>query len=163
MEWGKLYQEARKIVGAEMQHITYQYWIPHVFGRTAEELLGSYRGYDPNLDASISNVFATAALRFGHTLIQPQLQRLNESFQPIPQGPLKLRDAFFSPWRLVEEGGVDPLMRGMFGTAAKFEIARRKFELRTDGTIIPYCPCSGFRFSCDELSSGAEIMHCQVI
>ncbi|XP_033354813.1 peroxidasin isoform X1 [Bombus vosnesenskii] len=118
----KLYQEARKIVGAEMQHITYQYWMPHVFGRTAEELLGSYRGYDPNLDASISNVFATAALRFGHTLIQPQLQRLNESFQPIPQGPLKLRDAFFSPWRLVEEGGVDPLMRGMFGTAAKLKL-----------------------------------------
>ncbi|XP_068980259.1 peroxidasin isoform X1 [Bombus flavifrons] len=118
----KLYQEARKIVGAEMQHITYQYWIPHVFGRTAEELLGSYRGYDPNLDASISNVFATAALRFGHTLIQPQLLRLNESFQPIPQGPLKLRDAFFSPWRLVEEGGVDPLMRGMFGTAAKLKL-----------------------------------------
>lgn len=118
----KLYQEARKIVGAEMQHITYQYWMPHVFGKTAEELLGSYRGYDPNLDASISNVFATAALRFGHTLIQPQLQRLNESFQPIPQGPLKLRDAFFSPWRLVEEGGVDPLMRGMFGTAAKLKL-----------------------------------------
>ncbi|XP_060832703.1 peroxidasin homolog [Bombus pascuorum] len=118
----KLYQESRKIVGAEMQHITYQYWIPHVFGKTAEELLGSYRGYDPNLDASISNVFATAALRFGHTLIQPQLQRLNESFQPIPQGPLKLRDAFFSPWRLVEEGGVDPLMRGMFSTAAKLKL-----------------------------------------
>lgn len=113
----KLYQEARKIVGAEMQHITYQQWIPHVFDGTAEELLGSYRGYDSNLDASVSNVFATAALRFGHTLIQPRLERFNESFQSIPQGPLKLRDAFFSPWRLVEEGGVDPLMRGMFATA----------------------------------------------
>ncbi|XP_076677332.1 peroxidasin [Andrena cerasifolii] len=118
----KLYQEARKIVGAEMQHVTYQHWIPRVFGGTAEELLGQYRGYDPNLDASISNVFATAALRFGHTLIQPRLQRLNESFQSIPQGPLLLRDAFFSPWRLVEEGGVDPLMRGMFATAAKLKL-----------------------------------------
>ncbi|XP_076385365.1 peroxidasin [Megachile rotundata] len=118
----KLYQEARKIVGAEMQHITYQQWIPHVFDGTAEELLGPYRGYDPNLDASISNVFATAALRFGHTLIQPRLQRLNSSFQSIPQGPLKLRDAFFAPWRLVEEGGVDPLMRGMFATAAKLKL-----------------------------------------
>ncbi|KAG6797659.1 peroxidasin [Apis mellifera caucasica] len=118
----KLYQEARKIVGAEMQHITYQQWIPHVFDGTAEELLGSYRGYDSNLDASVSNVFATAALRFGHTLIQPRLERFNESFQSIPQGPLKLRDAFFSPWRLVEEGGVDPLMRGMFATAAKLKL-----------------------------------------
>ncbi|CAL7935809.1 unnamed protein product [Xylocopa violacea] len=118
----KLYQEARKIVAAEMQHITYQHWIPHVFDGTAEELLGPYRGYNPNIDASISNVFATAALRFGHTLIQPQLERLNESFQPIPQGPLKLRDAFFAPWRLVEEGGTDPLMRGMFATAAKLKL-----------------------------------------
>ncbi|XP_076623399.1 peroxidasin [Colletes latitarsis] len=118
----KLYQEARKIVGAEMQHITYQHWIPRVFDGTAEQLLGSYRDYDSNLDASVSNVFATAALRFGHTLIQPQLERLNEFFQSIPQGPLLLRDAFFAPWRLVEEGGVDPLMRGMFATAAKLKL-----------------------------------------
>ncbi|XP_078041721.1 peroxidasin [Augochlora pura] len=118
----KLYQEARKVVGAEMQHITYSQWMPHVFGGTADELMGSYRGYDPNLDASISNVFATAALRFGHTLIQPRLERLDESFQSIPQGPLLLRDAFFAPWRLVEEGGVDPLMRGMFATAAKLKL-----------------------------------------
>ncbi len=27
--------------------------------------------------------------------------------------------AFFSPWRLVEEGGVDPIMRGLFITPAK--------------------------------------------
>ncbi|XP_076650032.1 peroxidasin [Halictus rubicundus] len=118
----KLYQEARKIVGAEMQHITYQQWMPHVFGGTADELIGSYRGYDPNLDASISNVFATAALRFGHTLIQPRLERLDEDFKSIPQGPLLLRDAFFAPWRLVDEGGVDPLMRGMFATASKLKL-----------------------------------------
>lgn len=117
----KLYQEARRIVGAEMQHITYQHWFPHIFGAGADELLGAYRGYDSNLDASISNVFATAALRFGHSLIQPRLERLNESFQPIPQGALHLRDAFFAPWRLVEEGGVDPLMRGMYATAAKLK------------------------------------------
>ncbi|XP_015429867.1 PREDICTED: peroxidasin [Dufourea novaeangliae] len=118
----KLYQEARKIVGAEMQHITYQYWIPRVFGGTTDELLDSYKGYDPNVDASVANVFATAALRIGHTLIQPRLERLNESFQSIPQGPLLLRDAFFAPWRLVEEGGVDPLLRGMFATPAKLKL-----------------------------------------
>ncbi|XP_076248599.1 peroxidasin [Calliopsis andreniformis] len=124
----KIFQEARKIVGAEMQHITYQHWMPYVFGGTADELLGHYSGYDPNLDASISNVFATAALRFGHTLIQPRLERLNESFQSIPHGPLLLRDAFFSPWRLVEEGGVDPLMRGMFATAAKLKLPEQNLN-----------------------------------
>lgn len=106
----KLYQQARKIVGAEMQHITFEHWIPAVLGVKVEP----YQGYNPNLDATISNVFATAALRFGHTLIQPQLERLDSSYNSIPQGPLKLRDAFFSPWRLVDEGGVDPLIRGKY-------------------------------------------------
>ncbi|XP_076171397.1 peroxidasin [Ptiloglossa arizonensis] len=124
----KLYQEARKIVGAEMQFITYQQWMPHVFDGTVEEILGPYRGYNPNLDASVSNVFATAALRFGHTLIQPRLERLNESFQSIPQGPLLLRDAFFAPWRLVEEGGVDPLIRGMFATPAKLKLPEQNLN-----------------------------------
>ncbi|KAL2716374.1 peroxidasin [Vespula squamosa] len=125
----KLYQESRRIVGAEMQHITFQYWIPLVLGNTTDELLGPYRRYDPDLDASISNVFATAALRFGHSLIQPRLERLNESFQSIPQGALPLRDAFFAPWRLVEEGGVDPLIRGMYATAAKLKLPEQNLNV----------------------------------
>ncbi|KAG5329266.1 PXDN protein, partial [Acromyrmex charruanus] len=126
----KLYQEARRIVGAEMQHITYRHWLPRIFGSAVEDsMLGPYRGYDPNVDASISNVFATAALRFGHSLIQPRLERLNASFQPIPQGPLNLRDAFFAPWRLVEEGGVDPLIRGMYATAAKLKLPEQNLNV----------------------------------
>ncbi|KYN12827.1 PREDICTED: peroxidasin homolog [Trachymyrmex cornetzi] len=127
----KLYQEARRIVGAEMQHITYRHWLPRIFGSAIEDstTLGPYRGYDPNVDASISNVFATAALRFGHSLIQPRLERLNASFQPIPQGPLNLRDAFFAPWRLVEEGGVDPLIRGMYATAAKLKLPEQNLNV----------------------------------
>ncbi|XP_014486409.1 PREDICTED: peroxidasin homolog [Dinoponera quadriceps] len=123
----KLYQEARRVVGAEMQHITYRHWLPRIF--EVDESLPPYRGYNPNLDASISNIFATAALRFGHSLIQPRLERLNASFQPIPQGGLNLRDAFFAPWRLVEEGGVDPLIRGMFATAAKLKLPEQNLNV----------------------------------
>ncbi|KAK0180622.1 hypothetical protein PV327_002985 [Microctonus hyperodae] len=125
----KLYQESRKIVGAEMQHITYQHWLPIIFGESLEQLIGNYEGYDSNIDVSVSNVFATAALRFGHSLIQPRLERLNETFDSIPQGPLSLRDAFFSPWRLVEEGGVDPLLRGMFATAAKLKLPEENLNV----------------------------------
>ena len=84
-----------------MQHITYQHWLPLVVGSKGMEMLGEYKGYDPNVNPSISNVFATAALRFGHTIINPVLHRLNSSFLPIPQGHLSLGKAFFSPWRLV--------------------------------------------------------------
>lgn len=116
-----VYQEARKIVGAEMQHITYKHWLPNILGPRGMEKLGEYKGYDATVNPSISNEFATAALRFGHTLINPILHRLNETFQPIQQGHLELHKAFFAPWRLVHEGGVDPLLRGMFSVPAKLK------------------------------------------
>lgn len=124
----KVYQEARKIVGAEMQIITYEHWLPIVLGPNVHRDLGKYKGYNPNLNPSISNVFATAALRFGHSLINPVLQRFDENFEPIPEGNLTLRHAFFSPWRLVDEGGVDPLMRGMFMTPAKLKTSTQNMN-----------------------------------
>lgn len=124
----KVYQEARKIVGAEMQVITYDHWLPIVLGSNVHRDLGKYKGYNPDLNPSISNVFATAALRFGHTLINPVLQRFDENFDPIIEGNLSLRNAFFAPWRLVDEGGVDPLMRGMFIIPAKLKTSTQNLN-----------------------------------
>ncbi|KAG7313233.1 hypothetical protein JYU34_000332 [Plutella xylostella] len=122
-EWhgNKTYQQARSIVGAQMQFITYEQWLPLVIGPEGYEKLGKYKGYDSNLNPSISNVFSTAALRFGHSMINPVLHRYDENFEPIPQGHLQLRHAFFAPYRLIDEGGVDPLFRGMFTTPAKLK------------------------------------------
>ncbi|XP_065214179.1 peroxidasin [Planococcus citri] len=115
----KLYFEARKILIAELQHITYQHWLEKIIGPEGMKALGKYAGYKPNVDATISNVFATAALRMGHSLINPELARLDENFKVIPQGNLPLGKAFFAPWRLISEGGVDPLIRGFFTASAK--------------------------------------------
>lgn len=124
----KVYQEARKIVGAEMQVITYEHWLTIILGSSVHRDLGEYKGYDSDVNPSISNVFATAALRFGHTLINPVLQRFDENFDPIIEGNLSLRHAFFSPWRLVDEGGVDPLMRGMFMVPAKLKTSTQNLN-----------------------------------
>jgi len=135
----KVYHETRKIVGAEMQHITYTEWLPKILGPRGMALVGTYSGYEPNIDAGIVNAFATAAFRFGHGLINPIIFRLNSSFQPIEQGNIPLHKAFFSPYRLVTEGGVDPILRGLFGRAAKSrddkhqlinsELTERLFEM----------------------------------
>ncbi|XP_078456569.1 peroxidasin homolog [Lampetra planeri] len=125
-----IFHESRKIVGAQMQHITYAHWLPKVLGTDAmRSELRPYAGYDPSVNSAIFNAFATAAFRFGHTLINPVLLRLNESFQPIPEGHLPLHRAFFSPFRLVNEGGIDPLLRGLFATPAKKRVPSEMLNL----------------------------------
>uniref|UniRef100_A0A8C4YU05 Peroxidasin n=1 Tax=Gadus morhua TaxID=8049 RepID=A0A8C4YU05_GADMO len=118
-----IYHEARKIVGAQMQHITYSHWLPKVLGEVGMKQMGQYVGYNPNINAGILNSFATASFRFGHTLINPILYRLDQDFQPIPQGHISLHRAFFSPFRIVNEGGIDPLLRGLFGAAGKMRVS----------------------------------------
>ncbi|XP_063003275.1 peroxidasin homolog [Elgaria multicarinata webbii] len=117
-----VYHEARKILGAQMQHITYSHWLPKILGEAGMKVLGEYKGYEPNINAGILNAFATAAFRFGHTLINPFLYRLNETFQPIQQGHVPLHKAFFSPFRILQEGGIDPLLRGLFGVPGKMRV-----------------------------------------
>ncbi|XP_034530636.1 thyroid peroxidase [Notolabrus celidotus] len=116
-----IYQETRKIVGALHQIITMRDYLPKIIGLTSyEHYIGPYFGYDPNTDPSASNVFATAAFRFGHATICPVVRRLNESFQQHEHFPtLKLHNTFFSPWRIVREGGIEPILRGTLGIPAQ--------------------------------------------
>ncbi|XP_077395637.1 thyroid peroxidase [Festucalex cinctus] len=115
-----IYEETRKIIGAQHQIITMRDYLPKIIGKEFfDNYIGPYGGYDPNVDPSASNVFATAAFRFGHATISPVVRRLNESYQEDERFPsLKLHDTFFSPWRIIKEGGIDPILRGAIGTEA---------------------------------------------
>ncbi|XP_041357097.1 peroxidasin-like isoform X2 [Gigantopelta aegis] len=115
----KIYHTTKKLLGAMIQHISYSHWLPNILGNKGMGIMGPYKGYDPNVNPTIVNEFATAAFRFGHSLVQPIIFRLNETFHPISEGNLPLHKAFFSPYRIMEEGGIDPLLRGLFGVAAK--------------------------------------------
>ena len=81
-------------------------YLPHIVGDEAmARKLGRYPGYNPNVDPSISNVFATAAYRFAHLAIQPVLSRLDNNYRESSRIPnVPLFKAFFTPWRLVFEG-----------------------------------------------------------
>ncbi|XP_020300662.1 peroxidase-like isoform X2 [Pseudomyrmex gracilis] len=112
-----LYQEARRIVIAEIQHITYKEWLPILLGRRfvrANGLLvgSSYnRNYNTDDEPAVSNEVATAALRFMHSLMQSKLSMPDNSRQQ--NKTMELAEHFFNP-RVIESDDVfDGLLRGL--------------------------------------------------
>ena len=116
----RIYQETRKIVIAQVQQITYNEFLPALFGKEFFDLLiGPYFGYQPDRDASVPNSFATAAFRFGHSLIQDSFVRAGSDYLPNSQGPLPLRDAFMNPQAYFDSQGTDPIVRGWLTQPAR--------------------------------------------
>ncbi|XP_037019600.2 lactoperoxidase isoform X1 [Artibeus jamaicensis] len=115
----KLYQEARKILGAFVQIITFRDYLPIVLGVEMEKWVPPYQGYDNSVDPRISNVF-TFAFRFGHLEVPHTVSRLDENYQPWgPEPDLPLHTLFFNTWRIVKDGGIDPLVRGLLANNSK--------------------------------------------
>lgn len=103
----QLYQMARSIVIAEMENITYNEYLPHLIGANA---IKPYSGYDPSVNPRISQEFASAAFRFGHSIVSGEETKLDNSGNPIAQQ--SLADAFFdTPDQVEANGGVDALLR----------------------------------------------------
>ncbi|KAF7659862.1 hypothetical protein LDENG_00292170 [Lucifuga dentata] len=118
-----LYQEARKIIGAIHQILTWEHYLPRVLGEgVLSRLMPPYEGYDPKVDPSIANVFAAAAFRFAHVTVHPIVARLGPEYITNSQHPpLPLHDSLFASWRVVQEGGIDPVLRGLLLSPAKLQ------------------------------------------
>lgn len=108
-----VFQTARAIVGAEIQAITYNEFLPMLLGTS----LGT-QVYDDTINPGVSNEFAGAAFRVGHTLLSPTLLRLEEDGSVIADGNLALRDAFFSPDEIIDNG-IDSILRGLAAQPAQ--------------------------------------------
>ena len=110
----RIFQEARRIVGAQNAKITYEDFLPKVLGpKVFRKVIGPYRGYDPRVDAGVPNSFAAAAYRFGHSLIRPFFDRFGPGYGSFAGGPLPLVEAFFNPEQFRLSNGTDPIVRGL--------------------------------------------------
>ena len=111
----RLFLEARRIVAAEIQNIVQTEFIPLLLGGSPpppdQEWTGYY--YDKNIDPTITNAFATASYRFGHSGIPEFLKRVDSTFSEIQ--PLLLFQGFFNTKHIrqsSDEGGLDSILRG---------------------------------------------------
>ncbi len=104
----EIYQQARAMVTAQIQAITYNEFLPALLGFDA---ISAYDGYDSTVNSGIANIFSTSAYRFGHSMLSSELLRLNNDGSVIADGNLSLSEAFFAPDELIDNG-IDSILLG---------------------------------------------------
>jgi len=114
-----LYQSARKLFITEFQTIVYKEFLPLLLGK---RFMGIYKldidgesVYNPNTNPTVLNEFASAAMRFGHSMI-------NSLFKVITHEEifLRLRDIFnakmFNGNHMLE---IEPMLLGLLNQNAQ--------------------------------------------
>ena len=102
----QLYQQARRLVIAEVQAITYQEFLPALLGTNP---LKPYTGYNPKVNPGIATEFSTVAYRIGHSLVNDDIDFLDNDGNPLADA-IPLAWAFFNP-SPVKSLGIDPLLK----------------------------------------------------
>ncbi|XP_031354736.1 chorion peroxidase-like [Photinus pyralis] len=115
----KVFQEARKIIGAFVQHITYREFLPILLGKEVIELFGLelepkgyYKGYRSKTNPTIANSFSTAAFRFGHSLVQKSFVRTDKRHRII-RNNVTLHNEQVNVENIWSLGSVDRLLLGL--------------------------------------------------
>ncbi|CAG2169339.1 unnamed protein product, partial [Oppiella nova] len=119
----RVFQETRRIIGAQMQMIAYNEFLPVVLGPKVMQfyklnILGTgFTKYDPAVNPSILSEFSTAAFRFGHSIVNGRFSLISSS-TPSQKSSYNLRDNFFTPTRM-HNGQMDFILRGLVGRNAQ--------------------------------------------
>jgi len=120
----KIYHETRHIVAAGVQHVMVNEFLPLLLGHkySSEYKIkpassGHWDGYDPTVTTSTGTGFASAAFRYGHSMVEGVIKRFDKHGTFI-KGEL-LRFLFKRPFLLYEPGVMDQLIMGMLLTPSE--------------------------------------------
>jgi peroxidase len=104
----QLYNMAKAITTAEYQNIIYTEYLPVLLGPNA---VGPYQGYNPNVNAQVTQEFSTAAFRMGHSQVSDEQEGLDNNGNEVFSE--SLADGFFNTPEIDESNGIDPLLRSL--------------------------------------------------
>ncbi|XP_023222058.1 chorion peroxidase-like isoform X1 [Centruroides sculpturatus] len=134
----RIYMETRRFVGACMQHITYEEYLPLLLGpmiMRKYHLDEDNTRYDSRLSLSLFNYFVSASFRFGHSTIPDTFLTLSED---LKVGQFLLKDTFFNPVPFYQ-GRLEDLIRGStlqfqdsFDRFVANSVARHLFQSEND-------------------------------
>ncbi|XP_066937069.1 peroxidase-like [Macrobrachium rosenbergii] len=120
----RIYQESRRIVIAQIQHITFSEFLPQLLGKEVMAKFdiilqnqGYWDGYDPDTDPSMTAAFVAAAYRFGHSLLPSSVERWSSDHKFV--GSSRLSKLIRQPWDLYRPGFLDQYFTGFLNQPAQ--------------------------------------------
>lgn len=110
-----LFEETRRIVIAELQHIAYAEYLPAVLGREVyhrfqlQTMKGSDHssGYSPDVNPAITSEFSGAAFRMGHSTVGGQFIMKQQQFS----GVINIPDVMFNPVQMISRSFYDDMLQ----------------------------------------------------
>ncbi|KAJ3133198.1 hypothetical protein HDU90_006353 [Geranomyces variabilis] len=105
----QIYQKARRMVIATIQHITLNFYYPMRLGTAAT----AYKGYNSSVNTAIDLAFNNVGFRYGHSAVNSLVQRYDENGQVFKDGPLVLEEVFLSDETpVLLSDGIESIIRG---------------------------------------------------
>ncbi|KAL9898512.1 peroxidasin homolog cardinal [Glossina fuscipes fuscipes] len=136
-----VFQESRRILAAQIAHITYNEFLPVLLGRElaaekgllpTQDNLDASDTYDRSINPTLANDFAAAAFRFAHTLL-PGLFNMTRN-NSTPEA-IELHKMLFNPFSLWQLNGIDNALMGACNTSVQrvdrffsIEVTEKLFE-----------------------------------
>ncbi|CAH1983084.1 unnamed protein product [Acanthoscelides obtectus] len=106
-----IFQEARRIVIAEIQHITYNEWMNKVLAPRYVRIINRLADYSPNTNPSVSNSFATSVMRAMKSLYSGKIWLVKEG-RLENASVLNLHEHYNRPGVIQKPGVLDEILRG---------------------------------------------------